>query len=273
MGEKVADLPTQMPVLSIIWNPDPYIFEGIISLRWYSLLFGMAVLAGAYMIKWFFDRENAPQSELMPLFAVILISGLIGARLVHCLFYDWAYFSQHPSETIMFWNGGFQGMASHGGGLGMLIGVYLFARIRHRVHFWWYADRLAIAFPAGGILIRLGNLMNSEIVGTPTDLPWGFVFVQIDNLARHPVQLYEVLMLVILIAFMLGQYLHRLEKIPLGRFVAWFFIWVPTIRFLIDFAKADEYWAFGLKTGQLLHIPFLLFGCLMWIASERRWLS
>jgi prolipoprotein diacylglyceryltransferase len=155
----------------------------------------------------------------------------------------------------------------------MLVGLYIFARLRQKVHFWWYADRLAIAFPLGGIWIRLGNLMNSEIIGLPTDLPWGFVFVQVDGLSRHPVQLYEVLMLVCLFAFLLQRYLYRLEAFPLGRFVAWFFIWVPAIRFIIDFAKADEYWAPGLKTGQVLHIPFFLFGCLMWYASERRWLS
>lgn len=245
----------------------------MIRIRWYSLCFGMAVLSGAYLLRWFFIREDAPQSEMIPLFAVLLSSGLIGARLAHCFFYDWAYFSQHPAEIFQFWNGGFRGLASHGGGAGMLIGLYLFTITRKRIHFWWYADRLAIAFPLGGAFIRLGNLINSEILGLPSALPWAFVFESVDNSPRHPVQAYEIIMLLSLLAFLIYQYRQHLSKIPLGRFTAWFFLAVPVCRFFIDFFKADEYWLWGLKTGQILHLPFFLLGCLLWYGSEKRWFN
>ncbi len=262
-----------MSLLFIHWNPDPFLHFGSAEIRWYSLLFGLAVLSGCYLLRWFFIRENAPQSELLPLYAVIFFGGIIGARLVHCFFYDWAYFSQHPDEILMFWNGGFRGLASHGGGLGMITGIYLFSRFRGQIHFWWYIDRLAIALPAGGILIRLGNLINSEIIGLPADVPWAFIFESIDQVPRHPVQIYEMIMLSGLLAFMLYQYLNKLESIPFGRFVAWFFIVVPTGRFFIDYFKNDEYWMLGLKTGQILHIPFLILGIFLWYMSEKRRLN
>ena len=171
-----------MSPLAIHWNVDPVIINiGSFGLRWYSLGFLVAFLLGYYIIERMFKQENVREDYLGSLFLYIFLAILIGARLGHCLFYEPDYFltSEHWVEIVWpFQNGhytGFQGLASHGAAIGILVGLWLYQR-KYGLNLWWFLDRLVVVVALGGAFVRLGNLFNSEIYGVETSLPWGFVF-------------------------------------------------------------------------------------------------
>ena len=189
-----------MSPLAIHWNVDPVIINiGSFGLRWYSLGFLVAFLLGYYIIERMFKQENVREDYLGSLFLYIFLAILIGARLGHCLFYEPDYFltSEHWVEIVWpFQNGrftGFQGLASHGAAIGILVGLWLYQR-KYGLNLWWFLDRLVVVVALGGAFVRLGNLFNSEIYGVETSLPWGFVFERNgETVPKHPTQLYESL--------------------------------------------------------------------------------
>lgn len=255
-------------MLSINWNVSPEIFQiGSISIRWYSILFVSGFIIGWFIFKWFFKREGISLKLLDPLLYTLLIGTIVGARLGHCLFYQPEYYLGSWNgilEIFMPWRGG---LASHGGTIALIIAMWWFARHygrKNNFDFVWILDHLAIAVCFAATLIRLGNLMNSEIYGGPTDLPWGFVFLR-DNqtVACHPTQLYEALSYLLLGVLMILLYRYAWRKIYRGTLIGIFFIGCFGMRFLIEFIKNDQV-AFEsgmtLNMGQWLSIPFILLG-------------
>lgn len=158
----------------IIWNVNPEIFSiGSFSIRWYGLLFASGFLIGQFIMGRIFKIENKPEKDLEKLMIFMVIATVVGARLGHCLFYEPEKYLSNPIEILKVWEGG---LASHGAAIGILLGLYLYARNRAGQSFLWVVDRIVIVVALGGALIRMGNLMNSEIIGKPADVPFAFVF-------------------------------------------------------------------------------------------------
>lgn len=247
--------------LQIHWNVDPTIFRfGPLAPRWYGLLFALGFFIGFYMMRSVFLREDKPETDLDFLLMYLLGGTIIGARLGHILFYAPGYYFSNPSEIIAIWHGG---LASHGGAIGVLIALWIYCRRREDQPFLWLLDRLAAPVALTGSLIRLGNLFNSEILGVPSDLPWAFVFERIDQVPRHPVQLYESISYG-LIAFVLWRLYQRWgPDIQRGFLTGLFFVLVFGARILLEFLKVEQAHfadALPLSMGQLLSIPAVLFG-------------
>ena len=259
----------------ILWNPDLVAFHiGSFSLRWYSLCWLLGLLA-AYLIVRRLYKEQKIRPELFdPLFIYCFVGILIGSRLGHCLFYEPGYFLssfKHMVEMILpirfladgSWRfTGYEGLASHGGTIGLIIALWLYVR-RTKVNLWRVLDNVAIATPSTACLIRLGNLMNSEIIGKVTDVPWAFIFERVDMLPRHPGQLYEAVAYAAF--FFVGWYLYRKrpERVGTGFFFGMCITLIFTARFFIEFTK-DIQEAFeasmALNMGQLLSLPFIALG-------------
>jgi len=278
----------------IVWDVSPEIFNlGFFSLRWYGLLFAVGFLLGQYLMTWYFTMEKRDVKDVDGLLLYMVISTVLGARLGHCLFYEPAYYLSHPMEILKVWEGG---LASHGASVGILVAIYLFAYKRYEVavflskvpvlnsflgnknpekpaeiYTWFYLlDRLVINIALGGAFIRMGNLMNSEIVGKPTDVAWGFIFARLytpeglpEDFARHPSQLYEAVFCFLLFAGLLLLYIQTKEKTPSGRIMGWFLVLLFTQRILVEFTKENQV-AFEnglpLNMGQLLSVPLVLAG-------------
>ena len=264
--------------LAIHWNADPVILSlGSLEIRWYSLLFISGFILGWFIFKWFCKREGISEKVLDPLLYTLLIGTIIGARLGHCLFYDPAYYLGSWKgffEIFMPWKGG---LASHGGTLFLFFAMWWFARRwgpKNNFDFLWLLDRLAIAVPFAAMFIRLGNLFNSEIYGHVTDLPWGFVFERNGEvLAKHPTQLYEALSYALLGIVLLLLYKNRTKGLYRGAYMGIFFTVLFGMRFLIEFVKEDQVGfeaGMALNMGQLLSIPFILFGIGLIIYSYKK---
>jgi prolipoprotein diacylglyceryl transferase len=161
---------------------------GPFSVRWYGLLFAASFVIGFQIMNWIFKIEKKSEKDLNDLVWYMILGTVIGARLGHCLFYNPEYYLSNPLEILKIWQGG---LASHGAAVGILTAMYLYSKKKVGQSFLWILDRVVITVALAGSLIRLGNLFNSEIIGIPTDLPWGFVFTLIDEIPRHPAQLYS----------------------------------------------------------------------------------
>lgn len=264
--------------LAIHWNADPVIFSvGAVELRWYSLLFISGFILGWFIFKWFFKREGISEKLLDPLLYTLLIGTIVGARLGHCLFYDPAYYLGSWNgflEIFMPWKGG---LASHGGTLFLFFAMIWFARRYGRKNdfdFLWLLDHLAIAVSFAAMFIRLGNLLNSEIYGHVTDLPWGFVFERRGEVEpKHPTQLYEALSYAILGLVLLFLYVRKTKWLYRGSYIGIFFIVLFGMRFLIEFVKENQVdfeAGMALNMGQLLSIPFILLGIAILIYSYKK---
>lgn len=265
----------------IHWNPDIIAFSiGSLEVRWYSLLWAVGLAAAYAIVFRLYRRQGIPQEKFDPLFFYCFIGILAGARLGHCLFYEPGYFLTHPVEmflpvrhTIEGWKWtGYSGLASHGGTLGLILALWLYVR-RTKVNQMRVLDNIAIATPLTACCIRLGNLMNSEIVGKPTGTDYGFVFEHLDEtFPRHPGQLYEAA--AYFVFFLVGLWLYRRyrERVGTGFFFGWCLTSIFAFRFGVEFFKdVQESWevsmvsAIGLNQGQLLSIPFVALGiyCLL----------
>jgi len=259
--------------LFIHWNVNPEIFHlGPLSVRWYGLLFASGFLAGYYIMEKMFKFENANEKWLDSLFMYVIIATVVGARLGHVFFYGWDYYSQHPGEILKVWHGG---LASHGGAIGILIAIWLYSRYVTKRSMLWTLDRLVVPVALVAVLIRTGNLMNSEIYGVQTSLPWGFIFERNgETVAKHPTQIYEALCYLGTFILLWRQYFHGIDKKDRpGFLLGVFFICIFTARFFIEFIKENQepFEAHMLlNMGQLLSIPFVLAGIILVVRALKR---
>lgn len=258
--------------LAITWAPSPEIFSiGPIHLRYYSILFVSGFIIGYYIVSWFFKRENLPTNILDTLLYVLLGATLVGARLGHCLFYEPDYYLAHPIEILKVWEGG---LASHGGAIAIILAMWWFVAKygkQFKFDFLWLMDRIMIPTALAAMLIRLGNLMNSEIYGNPTDSPWGFIFtLKGETVPKHPTQLYEAIAYFAIFIVLILIYKKFLPKLKRGTLFALFLIGMFSARFFIEFVKEPQV-AFeqgmSLNMGQWMSIPFIAGGVLLLIYS------
>lgn len=275
--------------LFITWNPSLEAFSfGPISIRWYSLMW-LIGLAGAYlMVRWLYKKQNIPNEKFEPLFIYCFMGILIGSRLGHCIFYQ-------PDYFLTSWKGfvemllpikitadgwhmtGYQGLASHGGTLGLMLSLLLYVK-HFKVPAWTVLDNIAIATGITACCIRIGNLMNSEIVGKITDesLPWAFWFVQNDGpqnvVLRHPGQLYEAIAYALLFLIMVILYKKLPQKVGTGFYFGLCLAYIFTFRFFIEYYKeVQEAFEEGLPfdMGQILSIPFVILGVVCMIRAKK----
>ncbi|MBP3440665.1 MAG: prolipoprotein diacylglyceryl transferase [Tidjanibacter sp.] len=247
---------------AIVWNVDPVAFSIFgLEIRYYGIFWALAFIAGIYFFTNFVRREKLPEKLVDSLFWCATLLGILGARLGHCLFYEPEVYLAEPLRILNIREGG---MASHGAALGFLLGLVIFSRM-NKISFWWAADRIMIPVAIGGAGVRLGNLMNSEIYGCQTDLPWGFIFQRNgETVAMHPTQIYEALFYVLVFVVLLWLYYKRDagRKHPSLLFGVGL-VGIFLSRFLLEFIKNDQV-AFEanmtLNMGQLLSIPFVIVG-------------
>ncbi len=263
----------------IEWNVRPQLADlGFLELRWYSLLFLLGFVVCYYILARVFAKEGKTTELLDKLTFYVVISTILGARLGHCLFYEPENYLSQPWNMLLPFEGtpgvdfrftGFQGLASHGGAIGILLGIYLFSR-KFKQSYIWVLDRLVIVTGFTAAMIRIGNLFNSEIVGIPTDLPWGVKFmrlapgVPVDQIVPlHPAQIYEAICYLIIFAILMLIYFKQFPSFKPGMFLGLFFVLVFTARFFIEFVKEDQVGfeeGMALNMGQWLSIPFVIFG-------------
>lgn len=279
-----ATMLQNIEMLLLVWDPSPEIFRiGGFALRYYSVAFMLAFVLSYVVMRWVFDREERtgilPEKRSLKgshgivldrLLVYVVAGTIVGARLGHCLFYEWDYFRCHPAEIVLpfrwenghfLWTG-YQGLASHGGAIGILAAVTLFAR-RYGIPLIWLLDRLAIVIPLAGAFVRVGNFFNAEIIGKPSQLPWAVVFVKEDRWPRHPAQLYEALCYLMIFGWLIFLY-KKSKGVPKPGFIfGLLLILVFGARFMIEFLKENQE-AFEngylLNMGQLLSLPLIAAG-------------
>ena len=254
----------------ITWNVNPEIISWPIPVRWYGLMFAIGFWLGFNIVARMFKREGAPERWLGILLLWVGAGTIIGSRLGHVFFYQWDYYSQHPIEILYTWEGG---LASHGGAIGVILGVICFSIFTSKRNPLWTFDRLGVAIALVGGLIRIGNLMNSEIFGHATNLPWGFKFIRssewhylYEGLACHPTQIYEALCYFALFALLMWLYWKKNAGERPGLIFGTFLVGIFLPRFFIEFIKNDQV-AFEatmtLNMGQWLSIPFVVAGTIL----------
>lgn len=250
-----------------------------IDLRWYSMMFLLAFVLGYWIISLMFKREKVDAKYLDSMVIYIFFAVLLGARLGHCLFYDFSYYFSAAHWTEIFWpfeHGrfvGFQGLASHGAALGILIAVFLYQK-NYKLNVWWFFDRLVIVIALGGALVRFGNLFNSEIYGTATTLPWGFIFERNgETVPKHPTGLYEALSYLAIFAVSLLYYVKKKGQFRAGTIFGWWLVALFGARFLIEFVKTNGVVGGSpLLMGQWLSLPFIVGGLVIVWFSRRKML-
>ena len=262
-------------ILYIYWNPNLEIFHiGSFAVRWYGLCWLLGFAAAYLLVRQLYREQKIKEELFEPLFLYCFLGILIGARLGHCIFYEPDYFLTSGKGIVEMFlpirflaDGGikfigYEGLASHGGTLGLITALWFYVR-KTKLSLWRVLDNIAIATGSMACFIRLGNLMNSEIIGKVTDVPWAFVFERVDGFPRHPGQLYEAIAYAIL--FSLMWYLHKRmpEKIGTGWYFGLCLTYIFTFRFFIEYTKEVQE-AFEaslpLDMGQILSIPFIILG-------------
>ena len=261
-----------MNLAFITWNPDIFLFHiGSFGVRWYSLCWAIGLFSVCLLEHKLYREQRIPEEKFDPLVFYCFFGIFIGARLGHCLFYEPDYFLSRPLEMVLpmkqdalgNWHyTGYEGLASHGGTLGLMIALWLFVR-KTGLKLLMVLDNIAIVTPICACAIRMGNLMNSEIIGRPTDVPWAFIFERVDQLPRHPGQLYEALCYALFFLIHWWFYRHRPEKVGTGFFFGLCLTLIFTSRIFIEYTKENQVdFENGmlLNMGQLLSIPFVLLG-------------
>ncbi len=264
------------------WNVDPEIIElfGTFPLKYYGILFVAGLLLGYEIVKRIYKSENIAIENLEKLSTYLFIGMLVGARLGHCLFYDFEYFSKHPLEIFLpfqivegNWTfTGFSGLASHGGSIGAILAIIIYA-IRSKTSLLWVLDRVAIGAPVTGAFIRFGNFMNSEIYGKPTNGDYGVIFMRDDLIPRHPTQLYEAFSYLIIFGLLWYLYKKTDLKNNEGFIFGVLLIVLFAVRLVLEFFKENQV-AFEdtmtLNMGQWLSIPFILSGIALLIYNKQK---
>lgn len=259
-------------LLFIHWNPDVVAFHlGPFAVRWYSLCWCIGLLSVYVLMHRMFREQKLKEEQFDPMFLYCFAGILIGARLGHCLFYEPEYFLAHPLEMFLpvkfaadgSWRfTGYEGLASHGGTIGLIAALWFFAR-KVGLTYLHVLDNVSIVTPITAMFIRLGNLMNSEIIGRPSDVPWAFVFERVDTVPRHPGQLYEAICYAFF--FLIHWYCYRRwpEKVGTGFFFGLCIFLIFLSRIFIEYTKENQV-AFEdgmlFNMGQLLSVPFVLLG-------------
>lgn len=262
-------------LLYILWNPDLEIFRiGNFAIRWYSTCWLIGLALAYFIVKWLYKNQKVKDAYFDPLFMYCFLGILIGARLGHCLFYQPEYFLSSWTHVVeMFlpihqmadgsWKfTGYEGLASHGGTIGLMVALYLYYR-KTGMNLWHVLDDIAIATPITACFIRLGNLMNSEIIGTPTNVPWAFIFERVDMTPRHPGQLYEAIAYFFFFFVMLHFYKRTSKEVGTGFYFGLCLTLIFTFRFFIEYTKdiqVDFESGMIFNMGQLLSIPFIILG-------------
>ena len=275
----------------VVWQPDLEAFRlGPVAVRWYGLMWIIGLALAYFVVKRLYKEQKIKDELFDPLFIYCFFGILIGARLGHCLFYQpqdfltsWQgivemllpiHIGNNGSwwgETFGFFPTGYAGLASHGGTLGLMIALWLYVR-KTKLSIWTVLDNIAIATGTTACFIRLGNLMNSEIIGKITDVPWAFIFERVDSMPRHPGQLYEAIAYAIL--FFIMWFLHKKmpEKIGTGWYFGFCLTYIFTFRFFIEYTKEIQE-AFEaslpLDMGQILSIPFIILGTYCMIRANK----
>jgi len=267
--------------LYINWDVDSEIINiGGFPIKYYGLLFAAGLLLSMSILKKIYKKENLNDSAHEALFLYGIIGIFVGARLGHCFFYDFDYYSKNIIEIILpikktitgtYKFVGFSGLASHGGTVGLIISLYLYSK-KYKIKYLKVLDLIAIVAPLGAAFIRLANLMNSEMIGNPTTMPWAFIFKRVDTIPRHPAQLYEAIAYFII--FLVLVIIYKTKNITIGNgfYFGLAITLIFTMRILIEFVKINQV-AFeeGMKLnmGQILSIPFILIGLYFTIRSSR----
>ncbi len=246
----------------ITWDAAPAILQiGKFKLLWYSSMWAISIIVGYVLMRYLYRKSGFDQETVIDLVQYVFFGGVIGARLGDVLFYNLDFYMRQPIEILKIWHGG---LASHGGVIGVLVALYLYARSRKEVPLIQVLDRAAVVTPLLGAFIRIGNLFNSELYGKVTDVSWAFVFAKVDDYPRHPSQLYEALMLTGVFALLMYLF-HKKKDLPDGFLVGVFFVLTFGLRALLEFFKADAAYT------QLLSIPLVIGGLvLIWMAKNRR---
>lgn len=269
----------------ITWTFDPELISSPVTVRWYGLMFAIGFLVG-YEIVWrMFRHEGAPEKWVGSLLVYVVVATFFGARFGHVFFYAWDYYSQHLGDILKVWEGG---LASHGGAIGIVIAILLYSKYVTKKNPLWTFDRLVVPVPFVGALIRMGNLFNHEIYGGPTDLPWGFSFI--DNIGAwmhgaqpimtvpcHPTQIYEALCYLALFVVLMLMYWKWNAQRRQGLIFGVFFTVLFSARFLIEYVKnVQEPWevgmieSIGMNMGQLLSVPFIVVGVILIVRALTR---
>jgi phosphatidylglycerol:prolipoprotein diacylglycerol transferase len=257
-----------MIALYINWGFDSEIINILgFPLKYYGLLFACGLLLSMYTLKIIFKRENLKDSAHEALFVYGIVGILVGARLGHCLFYDFDYYSKNLLEIILpikktltgeYKFIGYAGLASHGGTIGLIISLYLYSK-KYKIKYLKVLDLIAIVAPLGATFIRLANLMNSEMIGNPTTMPWAFIFRKVDTIPRHPAQLYEAISYLLIFILVFTIYKTKNIKLGNGFLFGLAITLIFTMRILIEFLKINQVeFENGMKLnmGQILSIPF-----------------
>ncbi|MDT0642413.1 prolipoprotein diacylglyceryl transferase [Zunongwangia sp. F363] len=256
---------------AIHWNPSEGFDLGFFTLHYYSLMFLIAFGLGWYIMKSIYVREGIEIEKLDSLFIYTVLATLIGARLGHVIFYDWEYFQHHLLEIFLpvrfepeFQFTGFRGLASHGAAIGIIAAMFLYKKRVLDKPVLWILDRVVIPVACGGIFVRIGNFMNSEIIGKPTHSDYGVIFEKLgESFPRHPAQLYESACYVAIFLFLWYLYWKTEKRFKIGYIFGMFLVLLWTVRFFIEFIKepqVEERATWLLNTGQWLSIPFILAG-------------
>lgn len=243
------------------WDASPVIISfGNFSIGWYGILFASGFFFGFYIMRWVYVREGKSLATLDNIFIYMVLGAVIGARLAHCLFYDPIYYLSNPFEILKIWQGG---LSSHGGVAGMLLAMYIYAKQTADIEFMWLLDRMTLVIALGSFFIRMGNFFNSEILGVVTEVPWAIVFSRVDSLPRHPAQLYEAAVYLLLFIFLVYLYVKHINKFKPGFMMGLLMVVIFGSRFIIERFKIPQESfepILNLNMGQWLSIPVVMLG-------------
>jgi phosphatidylglycerol---prolipoprotein diacylglyceryl transferase len=269
----------------IVWdvNPEIYtirLFGTELPVLWYGVLFAVGFLIGQQIVYYIFRNDGKPSGDVDTLTVYVVIGTVIGARVGHFIFYEWEYLLQSPgSWLVTLVVPPYRGLASHGATPGILLAIYLYSRKKTGQSFLWVVDRVVIGVSLGGMFIRLGNLMNSEIYGKVTGLPWGMMFMRETDPAylplqpRHPTQIYEAAWCIVILAITFYMWRYKRHNLAEGTIAATFMILLFTFRFFVEFLKNNQVEfenTLVLNMGQVLSIPVVLAGIVILMIANRR---
>lgn len=262
-----------MHFLSFTWNPAEGLDLGFFTLQFYSLMFVIAFVTGWFIIKSIYKREGESLAKLDSLFIYMVIAILVGARLGHVIFYQSELITQDPLAVLLpietvpeFKFTGFRGLASHGAAIGIIIAMFIYNKKVLKRHILWIFDRVVIPVASGTIFVRIGNFMNSEIIGKPTNSDFGVVFKKLgEDFPRHPAQLYEAIGYVFVFLILWFVYRKTEKRMQLGYLFGLFLVLLWSVRFIVEFFKKsqggfEDILGDTLSTGQWLSIPFIIAG-------------